>query len=166
MGPRKNLISRNGRINQKNHQIGNCRGEVHSKAKQLEIEGIKRGRILRAEEKTRCYLRAVDQRLVEVTIMERSSLPVEIVVKELRVKVQKEIVEGEILRAEEERLLDLAALQLCGIHILNKRQRSVNPRYKVQLVKGSCVTFRGEYTRRVLKCCTYEVWKCCSVVKL
>ena len=85
--------------------------------------------------------------------------------KELRVEVQKEIVEGEILRAEEERLLDLAALQLCGTHILNKRQRSVNTRYKVQLVKGSCVKCRGEYTGRVLKCCTYEVLKCCSVVK-
>ena len=89
-----------------------------------------------------------------------------LVVKELRVEVQKEIVEGEILRAEEERLLDLAALQLCGTHILNKRQRSVNPRYKVQLVKGSCVTCRREYTRRVLKCCSYEVLKCCSVVML
>ena len=97
-----------------------------------------------------------------------------LVVKELRVEVQKEIVEGEILRAEEERLLDLAALQFCGTHILNKRQSYVNTRYKVQLVKGSCVTFRGEYTRRVLKCCTYEVLKCCtyevlkccSVVKL
>ena len=103
---------------------------------------------------------------VEIVEKRRAIEVCETVVRELLVEVQKEIVEGEILRAEEERLLDLAALQLCGTHILNKRQRSVNTRYKVQLVKGSCVTFQGEYTRRVLKCCTYEVLKCCSVVKL
>ena len=61
----------------------------------------------------------------------------EIVVKELLVEVQKEIVEGEILRAEEERLLDQAALQLSGKNIVNKRQMSGKSRYKVQLVQGS-----------------------------
>ena len=42
---------------------------IAAKARQLEIEEIKRRRILRAEELTRCFLRAVDQRLVEVILI-------------------------------------------------------------------------------------------------
>ena len=84
------------------------------------------------------------KRFVEVTIIETSSLAVEIVEKkrareicmtvvdELLVEVQLEIVEGEQLREEEEKLLDLAALQLSGTHILKKRKRSGKSRYKVR----------------------------------
>ena len=40
---------------------------IAAKVRQLEIEEIKRGRVLRAEEKTICYLRAVDQSIGEAT---------------------------------------------------------------------------------------------------
>ena len=43
---------------------------IAAKARHLEIEEVKRGRVLRAEEKTRCFLKAINQRLVEVTIIE------------------------------------------------------------------------------------------------
>ena len=125
---------------------------IAAKARHLEIEEVKRGRLLRTEEKKRCFLKAMNKRFVEVTIIETSSLAVEIVEKkrarekcmtvvdELLVEVQLEIVEGEQLREEEEKLLDLAALQLSGTHILRKRKLSRKSKYKVRIVQGSCVT--------------------------
>ena len=107
---------------------------------------------MRAEEKNRCFLKAINKRLVEVTIIETSSLAVEIVermrageicmivVEELLVGVQLEIVANEKLREEERKRFDLAALQLSGTHILMKRKRSRKSKYKVQTVQGSCVT--------------------------
>ena len=54
---------------------------IAAMARHLEIEEVKRGRVLRAEEKTKCILKAINQRFVEVTIIETSSLAVEIVEK-------------------------------------------------------------------------------------
>ena len=83
---------------------------IAAKARHLEIEEVKRGRVLRAEEKKRCFLKAMNKRFVEVTIIETSSLAVEIVermrageicmivVEELLVGVQLEIVANEKLR--------------------------------------------------------------------
>ena len=99
---------------------------ISAKARHLEIEEVKRGRILRREERKSCFLKALTKRFIEVTIIETSSLAVEmaermrageickIVVKELPVGVHLEIVANEKLREEERKRLDLAALQLSG----------------------------------------------------
>ena len=55
-------------------------------------------------------------------------------------EVQLEVVANEKLREKERRLLDLAALQLSGTHILKKRKRLGRSKYKVRTVQGSCVT--------------------------
>ena len=125
---------------------------IAAKARQLEIEEVKRGRILKREERKNCFLKALTKRFIEVTIIETSSLAVEIaelrraremceiVIEDLLVGVQLEIAENEKLREEERRKLDLAALQLSGTHILRKRMLSRKSRYKVRIVQGSCVT--------------------------
>ena len=119
---------------------------IAAKARHLEIEEVKRGRILRKEEKKRCFLKAMNRRLVELTIIETSSLAVEIVermraeeicmivVKELLVEVHLEFLTNEKLREKERSLLDLAALQLSGTHILKKRKRLGRSKYKVRTV--------------------------------
>ena len=50
---------------------------VAAKARQLEIEEVRRGRILKREERKNCFLKALTKRFIEVTIIETSSLAVE-----------------------------------------------------------------------------------------
>ena len=87
---------------------------VAAKARQLEIEEVKRGRILKREERKNCFLKALTKRFIEVTIIETSSLAVEIaenrkavemcemVIEDLLVGVQLEIAENEISEKRKE----------------------------------------------------------------
>merc|ERR1712055_540554 len=51
---------------------------IAAKARHLEIEEVKRGRILKKEERKSCFLKALTKRFIEVTIIETSSLAAEI----------------------------------------------------------------------------------------